>query len=141
MFNSKPKMAKSNEADGVMRNHLAAGTEVKGDIVTQGDIRIDGKIEGSVTSKGKLVVGNSGHILGTINCVTAHISGKLEGIISVSEMLTVQATGKINGETSYAKLTVEPGAELEGKLTIKGKVKDISGSGKQQEERRQEKSA
>jgi len=132
MFNSKSKMAKSSESDGVMRNHLAAGTHVKGDIITQGDIRIDGTVEGSLTSKGKLVVGNTGHITGEIDCITGHISGTLEGTISVSEMLKVMATGKISGETSYGKLSVEPGAELEGRLSIKGKVKDISNSGKQQ---------
>ena len=140
MFNSSSKMAKSSEAEGVMRNHLAAGTHVKGDITTQGDIRIDGTVEGSLTSKGKLVVGNTGHITGEVNCVTGHISGTLEGIISVSEMLKVQATGKLSGDISYAKLSVEPGAELEGKLSIKGKVKDISASGIQQE-RQAEKTA
>jgi len=140
MFNSKSKMAKSTEADGVMRNHLAAGTHVKGDIITQGDIRIDGKVEGSLISKGKLVVGNTGHLSGDINCVTGHISGTLDGTISVSEMLKVTATGKISGETSYGKLSVEPGAELEGRLSIKGKVKDLSASGIQQE-RQAEKTA
>lgn len=125
-------MAKSNETEGVMRNHLAAGTEVKGDIITQGDIRIDGKVTGSITSKGKLVVGNTGVIEGEVNCVTGNISGSIQGVVVVSEMLKVQATGKLSGEITYGKLSVEPGAELEGKLAISGKVKDISSSGQQQ---------
>ena len=124
-------MAKSNESEGVLRNHLAAGTQVKGDIITQGDIRIDGKVEGSLTSKGKLVVGNTGVIEGEVNCVTANISGGIQGVMRVSEMLKVQSTGKLSGEITYGKLTVEAGAELEGKFTISGKVKDISSSGKQ----------
>lgn len=132
MFNSSSKMARSNESDGVMRNHLAAGTEVKGDITTQGDIRIDGKVEGSITSKGKLVVGNTGVIEGEINCVTGNVSGSIRGVVHVSEMLKVQATGKLSGEITYGKLSVEPGAELEGKLAISGKVKDISSSGQKQ---------
>jgi len=104
MFNSSSKMAKSSESDGVMRNHLAAGTEVKGDIITQGDIRIDGKVNGSITSKGKLVVGNTGVIEGEVKCVTANVSGSLEGNIQVSEMLKVQATGKLSGDITYGKL-------------------------------------
>jgi cytoskeletal protein CcmA (bactofilin family) len=123
-----------------MRNHLAAGTQVKGDLITQGDIRIDGTVDGSLTSKGKLVVGNTGHITGEVNCVTANISGTLEGTISVSEMLKVQATGKLSGDITYGKLSVEPGAELEGKLAISGKVKNISTSGKT-ENRQAEKTA
>ena len=131
MFNSNSKMAKSNESDGVLRNHLAAGTQVKGDIITQGDIRIDGKVEGSLVSKGKLVVGNTGVIEGEVTCVTGNISGNIRGVVHVSEMLKVQATGKLSGEITYGKLTVEAGAELEGKLTISGRVKDISSSGQQ----------
>lgn len=127
MFNNK-KMAKSVDTDGVLRNHLAAGTKVTGDVETQGDIRIDGEIDGSVSSKGKLVVGNTGHISGTVHCTTANVSGTLEGDISVAEMLKVQATGKVSGNITYGKLNVEPGAELEGKISITGKVKDISGS-------------
>lgn len=140
MFNSSSKMAKSNESDGVLRNHLAAGTQVKGDIITQGDIRIDGKVEGSLTSKGKLVVGNTGEIEGEVNCVTGNISGTIRGVVHVSEMLKVQSTGKLSGEITYGKLTVEAGAELEGKLTISGRVKDISSSG-QQQKRNSEKTA
>ena len=124
-------MAKSNEADGVMRNHLAAGTEVKGDIITQGDIRIDGKVNGSITSKGKLVVGGTGVIEGEVNCETGNISGVIRGTVQVAGMLKVQATGKLSGEITYGKLSVEPGAELEGKLSILGKVKNITSSGQQ----------
>ncbi len=140
MFNSSSKMAKSNESEGVLRNHLAAGTQVKGDIITQGDIRIDGKVDGSITSKGKLVVGNTGEIEGDIKCITANISGIIRGVLHVSEMLKVQATGKLSGEVTYGKLTVEAGAELEGNYTISGKVKDISTSG-QQQKRTSEKTA
>lgn len=139
MFNSKSKMAKSGEGDGVLRNHLAAGTTVKGDVITQGDIRIDGRVEGSLVSESKLVVGNTGVIVGDVKCATANVSGLLEGVVAVSEMLKVQATGKLSGEITYGKLSVEPGAELEGKLSITGKVKDISASGKKQQ--RQEKTA
>ena len=55
-------------------------------------------------------------------------------------MLKIQATGKVSGEINYGKLSVEPGAELEGKLSIKGKVKDITSSGQKQQEQ-QEKTA
>lgn len=133
-------MAKSSEVDGVMRNHLAAGTKVKGDIITQGDIRIDGTVDGSIVAEGKLVVGNTGHILGEVTCTTANISGTIEGHLDVAEMMKVQATGKVSGEICYGKLTVEPGAELEGKFSLKGKVKNMTNSGSE-EKRAQEKSA
>lgn len=139
MFKSQSKMAKSSDSDGVLRNHLAAGTSVKGDIVTTGDIRIDGNVDGSVVADGKLVVGNTGKITGNIQATTSNVSGAIEGVMDVAEMLKVQATGKISGEITYGKLMVEPGAELEGRLTIKGKVKAIANG--QQSDAKREKTA
>ena len=140
MFKKQSTMAKPNEVEVGTRNHIAPGTTIKGDVLTEGDIRIDGSVEGTLVSKGKLVLGETGEISGEIKCKNANISGKLDGIVLVSEMLTVQHTGKVSGEITYGKLTVEPGAELSGKLSIVGKVKNIVGD-KKAEEAREEKSA
>ena len=119
-------MAKGNDLDGASRNHIAQGTRIKGDVETDGDLRIDGTLEGSIVSKGKLVVGNSGKIIGDIKCQNANISGAIEGNMLVSEMLTVSSTGQFSGDLTYGKMSVEPGAQLEGSFTIAGKVKDIT---------------
>ncbi|HBH07197.1 MAG TPA: cell shape determination protein CcmA [Flavobacteriales bacterium] len=140
MFKKSNNMARNVEVESGMRNHLAAGTSVKGDIITEGDIRIDGKVDGSVVSKGKLVIGQTGEVAGDIRCANATISGNAEGQITVSDMLDVQKTGKVNGEIVYGKLSVDPGAEIIGKVSIAGKVKDISASGTSGSQR-EEKSA
>ncbi len=132
-------MAKGNEFEAGSRNHIAQGTTIKGDIETEGDIRIDGNVEGSITSKGKVVVGGTGNIKGNIRCVNSNISGKVEGTMLVNEMLSITATGKFSGEMTYGKMSVEPGALLEGNFTIGGKMKEISSNGKA--ERQAEKTA
>lgn len=126
MFSKNKNMAKGNDLDGASRNHIAQGTRIKGDIETDGDLRIDGTLDGSIVSKGKLVVGNSGKITGEIKCQNANISGAVDGTMCVGEMLTVSASGKFSGDLTYGKMAVEPGAQLEGSFTIAGKVKDIS---------------
>ena len=57
-------------------NLIGQGTSIKGDIRSEGDLRIDGKVTGTIRSKAKIVIGNTGIIDGDVNCQNADISGK-----------------------------------------------------------------
>ena len=57
---------KEENTNGGLHNTLAAGTTVKGDIVTETDFRLDGKIEGDVSCNGKIVIGPKGNVTGNI---------------------------------------------------------------------------
>lgn len=91
-------------------NSFANGTEIVGDIKSTGDIRIDGKLTGTIDLKGKLVVGNTGFIDGEITCANCDVQGKLSGKITVTEQLTLKASAVIEGEVYAKKLSIEPGA-------------------------------
>ncbi len=95
-------------------NILALGTEIIGEIKTDGDIRLDGKLKGNLTAQGKIVLGATGIIDGDINCKNALIEGKLDGKIVVAELLSLSATAKVHGEVITAKLAVESGAIFTG---------------------------
>ena len=56
---------KEENTNGGLHNTLAAGTTVKGDIVTETDFRLDGKIEGDVSCSGKIVIGPKGNVRGS----------------------------------------------------------------------------
>ena len=60
-------------------SRIESSTRVKGDIVSEGDFRIDGALEGSIKTKGKVVVGKDGSIKGTVSCSNADIEGKING--------------------------------------------------------------
>jgi cytoskeletal protein CcmA (bactofilin family) len=64
-------MAKNNINETASRNLLGADTTVKGDIESNGDFRIDGTLIGSISSKGKVVVGSTGNVEGEIKCQNA----------------------------------------------------------------------
>jgi len=81
-------MAKSFEQESPSINLIGAGTVIKGDIKSNGDIRIDGTLIGSVNSKGKLVVGTTGIIEGEVNCQNADFSGVIKATVTVSELLS-----------------------------------------------------
>jgi len=107
-------MAKATNGDAQSVNMLGAGTTIKGDIQSNGDFRIDGTLIGSITSKGKIVIGQTGNVDGEVNCKNADISGQVKAQISVSELLTLKATAKFAGEITTSKLSIEPGARFSG---------------------------
>lgn len=107
-------------------NRIVDGTTIKGDIISQADFRLDGKLIGNFTSSGKIVIGPTGSITGDIKCKNADIEGTFNGRIEVEEMLTVKAKATITGDVVTGKLAVEPGAEFTATCTMKNSVKPIA---------------
>jgi len=99
-------------------NIINAGTSITGDLNSEGDLRIDGNVKGSVSVKSKLVLGPSSKVEGDIKAQNCDISGTINGNIVVSELLTVKATAKVNGDISSSKLLIEAGAEFNGKSSM-----------------------
>lgn len=95
-------------------NLLGSGTEVTGDIRSNGDIRIDGILTGSINSTGKVVVGSTGRVEGEIICLNADISGEVSARIKVSELLSLKSTARVIGDILTNKLAIEPGAVFTG---------------------------
>ena len=138
MFSSKEKsMAKPHENTGVV-NLIGVGTTISGDITSSGDIRVDGTLKGSINTKGKVVVGSTGIVEGDVVCQNADISGELKAKISVSELLSLKATAKLDGDIVTNKLAIEPGASFTGSCSMGAVIKDINHAGKQE---KQEKTA
>lgn len=103
-------MAKNNESNSLAVNLISNGTEFKGEIHTDSDLRIDGVLNGTIQSKGKVIVGETGQIEGEVQCKDADISGKVNANLKIAESLTLKATAKVNGEVLTKKLTIEEGA-------------------------------
>lgn len=111
MLPTKREKKKSIEP-GTTQNRINEGTKIKGDISSTGLFRIDGHIEGNITTPAKVVVGKTGVVKGSLNCENADIEGKIVGVVEVSGTLTIRATGRIEGDVVAGKLAVEPGAVL-----------------------------
>ncbi len=111
-------------------NTIGAGTIVSGDIQSKGDIRLDGILKGSVNTSGKVVLGKEGIIEGDVICNSADISGTIKAKITVSQLLSLKATAKLNGEIITNKLSIEPGAAFTGSCSMGAVIKDIKDAGK-----------
>lgn len=107
-------MAKYNEVDNTTINLISNGTDITGDIVSNGDIRIDGTLKGSLNTKGKVVIGATGKINGEVICKNSEVSGIVEGKITVGQLLNLKASSKILGDIATSKLSIEPGAKFSG---------------------------
>ncbi len=107
-------------------NRIVEGTVIEGEIRSESSIRIDGKVLGATTTKGKLVVGVSGIIDGEVVCQNADIEGTVTGRIICTELLTLKSTAKITGDINTTKLAVEPGAVFNGQCNMGGMIKEMN---------------
>lgn len=133
------KSAKAAPEQNTIGNRILPGTKIKGDIESTGDLRIDGEIEGNVTLQGKLIIGEQGAVVGDIRCSEAIVSGKHVGTALVTELLTLTASAKVQGEVQVAKLSVEVGAAFTGSCKMGAVVRQMEKSNEStQGERRKE---
>jgi len=121
MFSEKKeKIAQTTE-----RNVISKNTSIKGDIISEGDFRVEGHVEGTIETAGRVVIGKSGSVKGKVTCNNADIDGEFSGELIVSNLLTLKATAQISGEVIISKLSVEPGAEFNAACAMKGSVKEL----------------
>lgn len=113
------------------QNRIAKGTTIVGDIVSEGGFRIDGAIQGTVKTPGKIVVGKSGIINGTLEGANADFEGRFSGKMKLSGVLSLKSSAFIEGEVEIGKLAVEPGATFNAVCSMKGAVKELN-KGEQQ---------
>lgn len=111
---------------GGLHNALAAGTSVKGNMMTETDFRLDGKIDGDVNCSGKIVVGPKGCVTGNIVSSNAEILGLVEGSIRVSEKLVLKSTAVVKGDIFTQVLEIEPNARFNGACAMGVSAKEGS---------------
>ncbi len=112
-------MAKENNViNPQVINLIAKGTIITGDIISDGDLRIDGEITGNLDTKGRLVIGSSGKIDGEIRCKSCEIAGTHNGKVFVAELLSLKASSSVSGDIVTGKLSIEPGAYFAGTCTM-----------------------
>ncbi len=114
-------MAKNNIPEAPpSANLIQSGTMITGDIESNGNIRIDGTLTGTVTAGGKVILGSTGSVEGEINCINADVEGKVNGLIRVKELLSLKATAVVTGDLIINKLAIEPGARFTGTCRMDG---------------------
>lgn len=131
MFSENKKEKQMTESTS-SQNIIAQGTKITGDFNSEGDFRVDGFIEGNISTTGKVVVGKHGFINGTLKASDAYFEGRFSGELDLSGTLTLKSSAYIEGKVVIGKLAVEPGATFNVTCSMKGSVKDINKGGESQ---------
>ena len=129
MFSDKKNKSSNTNPSGE-RNVIGRGTTFVGDIISEGDFRIDGTIEGSIKTSGRIIIGKEGKIKGKTICNNADVEGNITGTLTVENLLTLKETANIQGDVTMDKLSVSPGAIFNVTCVMKGGVKDLHNGGK-----------
>lgn len=127
MFGSEKKEVKTMAKENLTmeRNRISQKSVFKGSISSQGDFRIDGTIEGDLTTTGKVIIGPEGKVLGEMKCVNADIEGTFDGRLEVKNSLCLKPSAKVYGEVLSESFTVEPGAIINANCSMLSAVKEL----------------
>lgn len=91
---------------------ISADLHVVGDLVSNGDIQVDGEIEGDIQSR-TITIGATAHVRGSVSAETVRVCGAVTGQIR-GNTVSLDRTARVSGDILHATLAIEPGAFLEG---------------------------
>lgn len=94
---------------------IGAGNTFTGDLDCNGDLRIDGAVNGNIYSKAKVIVGLTGFVEGDIHCNEADVTGKVTGNIFTKAGIVLKQHATLHGDLHTPKLIIEPSATFNGK--------------------------
>ncbi|MBI1907855.1 polymer-forming cytoskeletal protein [Candidatus Uhrbacteria bacterium] len=112
---------------------IAHGVRVEGEFVSQGNIVIEGDVEGKIHAGGDLRVGEEAKITADVTAANAVIAGELRGNLHVAGRLELMASSKIIGDVSAEVLSVSAGAQVNGKVTMDGTAAEKAKKGKEED--------
>ena len=94
---------------------ISNGVKIDGKLTSSGNIRVEGEIEGDISSQRNVVVGEGGKVNGQINADSITIGGKVSGIVRANEKLVLDPKGYLRGDIFTKILVIEAGAWFDGK--------------------------
>jgi cytoskeletal protein CcmA (bactofilin family) len=97
---------------------IGPGMRVVGDCTTEGSVRIEGEVKGTVRAGKAVVVGRDGLVEGDIHTQDAVVSGRVQGTLVAESRLELQATSRIEGDVHTRRLQLEEGAVLNGRVQV-----------------------
>lgn len=105
-----------------MHSRLSNDLCVIGEVYSDKDIRVDGRIRGNVRCQNKVVIGPDGHVEGDVESSIVDVMGKISGNIEVKEIVILRSTSLVEGDINAVCLQVEQGAQLLGRCKMKAKI-------------------
>lgn len=108
---------------------IAASVKVEGDFISQGNVLIEGVVEGSLKTARDLRVGEKASISADVSAANATIAGEIRGNLVVSERLDLEPTARVYGDVRTKVLTVASGATINGRIVMGQEAEERVGRG------------
>ena len=105
-----------NTAENKTASVFAHDLVVKGDVENQGDLRIEGRMDGNVTGHGTITVAEQSEVYGNVEGRQVIVMGRVEGNVTGVEKVEVLEKATVNGDVTSARISVEEGASVSGKF-------------------------
>jgi cytoskeletal protein CcmA (bactofilin family) len=123
-------MARENAANApeTIISIIAPGMTIVGDCETDGTVRVEGTVEGSIRAGKAVVIGKQGMVSGDVTTQDAVISGRVAGTLVAASRLELQATCQIEGEVFTRRMQLEEGAVLNGKVHMGQDLPKVTGA-------------
>ena len=121
MFGTGKKVqtaATGPQLSGKPETIIGTNTSFVGTLKSDGNIRIDGSVEGDIELLGNLIIGETGRVIATVKAQNVHVSGAVKGEITAVEQLEISPTGKVWGDITTAALHIEPGGLFRGQSAM-----------------------
>lgn len=115
MFNRKKQS--SIEKPTRIETIFGPDTTVQGTIISKGHLRIDGKVEGGISSEG-VIIGETGQVQGDISAKIVIVGGQVNGNITANQGLEIQSNAQVIGDIHTAQISVAEGAVFEGNCVM-----------------------
>ncbi len=125
MFNLKLK-APFDETTVGANTIIGAGTSITGNMVSNGDIRIDGILKGNLNAKAKILIGPDGMVEGDVEGQQADVLGKVVGKIKVKELLHLRGKATVHGDIHAGKLQIEPTVTFNGQCHMGANIVELN---------------
>jgi len=109
---------------------IAAGMRITGDLETNGTLKVDGRIEGSVLGARQLMLGRNGSVKGNVHAGEVVLGGLVDGSIVADERLELQSSAVVNGDIDTKSIVVLEGARINGtvrmqEIRLLGELADV----------------
>jgi len=110
-------MLKSTSYEGTRSDEatvISKGVKIEGKLSCSGNIRLDGEVQGDISSEGVVIIGENGKVNGQINADSITIGGRVAGTVRAKDKVVLEAKANLKGDIITKILSVDAGAVFNG---------------------------
>lgn len=97
---------------------VSAGSTVTGDVDCAGVLKVEGRVEGSVTRARQVMLARQASITGNVSAHEVVVGGVIDGNVVATERLELQSTAVVNGDITTKSIVVMEGARINGAVRM-----------------------